>query len=105
MTRHRRTDPRLDFRGIAQSALPHALALLRRWLPDGRVQGHEFICLNPKREDRSPGSFKINLVTGRWADFACGASGGDLISLAAYLFSIPMAEAAKRISVMLRGGQ
>ena len=53
------------------------------------------------RPDRRCGSFKINLRTGRWADFATGDRGGDVISLAAYLFALPQAEAARRLSRML----
>ena len=60
-------------------------ALLRRWLPDGRIEGNEYVARNPRRSDRRLGSFKINLRTGRWADFAFDARGGDPISLAAYL--------------------
>jgi hypothetical protein len=44
------------------------------------------------------GSFKINLVTGRWADFACGATGGDVVSLVAYLLGVPQGEAAVRLA-------
>jgi len=99
-TRAARRD-RLDFSGIGQAALAHAPTLLRRWLPDGKLNGHEFGARNPRRTDHNMGSFKINLMTGRWADFAIGASGGDLISLAAYLFSIGQAEAARRIADML----
>ena len=45
-------------------------ALMSRWLPDGRVEGHEFVARNPRRADRNAGSFKVNLRSGRWADFA-----------------------------------
>ena len=95
---------RLDFNVIRQAALAHAPTLLRRWLPDGMAKGHEFSARNPSRADHKAGSFKINLITGRWADFAVGASGGDLISLAAYLFSMGQAEAARRIADMLGVG-
>jgi hypothetical protein len=57
--------------------------------------------LNPKRADRRLGSFSINLTTGRWADFATGDKGGDVVSLAAYLFDLSQAEAAGRIAAML----
>lgn len=68
----------------ARAALP---TLLRRWLPDGKVFGKEYVARNPRRSDNSPGSFRINLNTGKWADFATtDARGGDPISLAAYLF-------------------
>lgn len=49
-----------------------------------------------------PGSFKVNLSTGRWGDFATGNEGGDLVALAAYLFDLSQKEAALRIADMLR---
>jgi len=92
---------RIDFPRIAGSALGFADTLCRRWLPDGRADGHEWVARNPKRSDHRPGSFKINLATGRWGDFAEGSGGGDLISLAAYLFDLSQRDAALRISEML----
>ena len=47
------------------------------------------------------GSFKVNLRTGRWCDFATGDAGGDLIALAAYLFHLDQAEAARKIAAAL----
>jgi len=81
------------------SVLP---SLLSRWLPGGRIEGHEFIALNPRRSDRTLGSFKVNLRSGKWADFACDtAAGGDPISLSAYLSGLPQIDAAKRLAAML----
>jgi hypothetical protein len=97
----RRGRGKVDFSGIAQAALSHAEALLRRWLPDGRRQVGEWVARNPRRSDRHAGSFRVNMLTGRWADFAIGVAGGDLISLAAYLFGIDQAEAACCIADML----
>jgi hypothetical protein len=74
---------------------------VQRWLPDGRRSGQEWVARNPTRADRHPGSFKVNLVTGRWADFATGHVGGDAISLAAYLFGLSQVDAARRIATML----
>jgi hypothetical protein len=91
---------RVDFGRIgcaAKGALP---SLLRRWLPDGKQQGSEWVAINPRRNDRRLGSFKINILTGCWADFATGDKGGDAISLAAYLFGISQVEAARRIADM-----
>src|SRR5262249_42768764 len=94
---------RLDFDAINRATLAILPALLRRWLPDGRINGSEYIALNPRRSDRHPGSFSINLRTGRWADFAIDAArGGDPISLAAYLGNIGQVEAAARLASMLR---
>ncbi len=61
---------RLDFDTISRAALASLPALLRRWLPDGRLVGREYMARNPTRTDRRPGSFKVNVSTGKWADFA-----------------------------------
>ena len=75
--------------------------LLRRWLPDGRLEGHEYLARNPRRSDRRPGSFKVNITTGRWADFATGDKGGDPISLVAYLADVSQSDAARLLARML----
>lgn len=93
---------RIDFDAVNAAALASLPALCARWLPDGRRSGQEWIARNPKRADRRPGSFKVNLETGRWADFAVeDARGGDPVSLAAYLAGSGQAEAAARLAEML----
>jgi len=92
---------RIAFRHIADIALGAASTLVPRWLPDGRREGCEWVATNPTRTDKRRGSFKVNLRTGRWSDFAVGASGGDLTALAAYLFGLSQREAALRIAAAL----
>ena len=92
---------KLDFSAINSAALSALPSLLRRWLPEGSASGGEYTARNPRRTDRRPGSFKINMHTGRWADFATGDKGGDVISLAAYLADISQGEAAHRLADML----
>ena len=94
------SDGFVDFAKINAAALRRVDELLRRWLPDGRWEGNEYVARNPKRADRHPGSFKINR-SGRWGDFAAGAYGSDPISLAAYLFDLRQLEAAKRLAETL----
>lgn len=84
-----------DIPGIARAALPQLPTLVRHWLPAGHRQGPEWVALNPLREDSHPGSFKINLNNGRWADFATGDRGGDVVSLVAYLRGVPQSKAAR----------
>jgi DNA primase (bacterial type) len=96
-----RTRTSIDFVGINQAALAALPALLRRWLPRGRPQGDEWVACNPRRNDRTRGSFKINMRTGRWADFATGDRGGDVISLAAYLFDLSQTQAAGCVARMI----
>ena len=57
---------------------------------------------NPTRNDRHPGSFKVNLRSGVWSDFATGDAGGDPISLFAYLNGLSQLEAARSLAQELR---
>lgn len=97
MSQHRR----IDFDAINTAALNDLATLLARWLPRGRIEGEEYVALNPRRADRRLGSFKINMRTGRWADFATADGGGDVVSLAAYLAGCGQAEAARQLAAML----
>ncbi len=101
MTSHTERLSRLDFGAINRAGLTSLPALLRRWLPDGRLKGREYTALNPTRADRRPGSFRINTGSGRWSDFATGDAGGDVVSLAAYLSGTGQAEAARALADML----
>ncbi len=67
----------------------------------GKLQGPEYLALNPLRSDSKPGSFTINRNTGHWGDFATGDKGGDLVSLAAYLRSEKQGAAAVALAGFL----
>ena len=85
------------FANTREQTQPHISTLVPRILPQGKRVGNEWVALNPTRHDRKVGSFKINLNNGRWSDFATGDSGGDLISLAGYLYCMSPKEAAKYV--------
>lgn len=92
---------RVDFDRINRTALAQSDAVVRGLLPEGRREGHEWVARNPLRPDRRLGSFKVNLATGKWADFATGDAGGDLVSLAAFVAGLPQREAAIRLAESL----
>ena len=93
---------RIAFRRIAEAALARSGEIVPRWLPDGRREGAEWVARNPTRADHRPGSFKVNLRTGRWGDFSTGDKGGDLVALASLLFcGGDMGEAAKKVAAMI----
>ena len=92
---------RVDFQAVNAAANRALPLILMRWLPDGKCHGREFVAKNPTRADGNPGSFSINLVSGKWSDFSTGDRGGDPISLAAYLFGISQIDAARRVADML----
>lgn len=84
----------IDFERINGRALANARAVVRGLLPEGHLEGHEYVARNPLRPDKRPGSFKVNVCTGRWADFATGDGGGDLVSLAAFVSGLSQRRAA-----------
>jgi hypothetical protein len=92
---------RIDFDAINRTALPLLPAILQRILPGGRREGQEYVALSPRRYDRNLGSFKINLKTGVWCDFACGDKGGDPVSLVAFIEDCKQGEAALKLARML----
>ncbi|MBU3887217.1 hypothetical protein [Methylosinus sp. KRF6] len=91
----------IDFARIAGAALVSSETIVTRWLPYGRRDGAEWTAKNPKRADSRPGSFRVNLRSGRWADFATDDKGGDLVSLAAFLFDLRQDEAALKVAEMI----
>jgi hypothetical protein len=97
----RSSHPQINFTAINRAALARLPAILNRLLPRGQREGREFVALNPCRADHHLGSFRINLDTGRWADFATRDKGGDPISLAAYLANVSQGEAARLLARML----
>ncbi len=102
--RRKRQRQSLDFPRIAAAARHSALSVCQQLLPSGRRYGNEYVALNPRRADTKPGSFKIAVSgqrAGCWSDFATGDSGGDLISLVAYLYDLRQGEAARRLAAIL----
>ena len=93
--------PQVNIPAVALAALRNADAVVADLLPGGRRNGQEYIVLNPRRNDHKPGSFSINLTTGRWADFATTARGGDLVSLLAYVRGCDQVEAARELMTTL----
>ena len=64
----------------------------RRWA-EGRPEGVEWSMLNPKRDDKSYGSFKLNTQTGVWSEFSEKVEGADLVDLYAYLKDLSLKDA------------
>ncbi len=86
-----------DFKNIADLAKSSSLSVVSYLCPHGKREGHEWVALNPTRPDTGLGSFKINLRSGKWADFATGDRGGDLISLWAYIKGTTQYEALREL--------
>mgnify|MGYP000514697601 CR=1 FL=1 len=88
---------KINFSQVKNFLKGHEEGILRRLLPTGKIAGSEYIALNPTRNDKNLGSFRINTTTGKWADFATGDKGGDIISLYAYIKNVNQLTAAKEL--------
>lgn len=86
---------KIDFERLASELSGRARDLVPSWLPGGKMQGREYCCgdLTGKPGD----SLRVNLDTGKWADFATDEKGGDLISLYAAIHRLSQIEAAKAL--------
>jgi predicted P-loop ATPase len=94
----RSSDNKIDFAKLGSELLSNATSLLYDWLPGGKVVGHEFECGN--LSGIAGRSLRVNINTGKWADFSSDSKGGDLISLYAAIHRISQVDAAKKL-----GGQ
>jgi putative DNA primase/helicase len=86
-----------DFRRIKESYRWNPLSALKQLIPNGRIEGNDYVVANPRRNDRKAGSFRIDIVAGRFNDFATGDRGGDIIDLAAFVYNCNAAAAADKL--------
>ncbi len=86
----------IDFARLGSELLSSAESYLHDWLPGGKVVGNEFECGN--LSGVAGRSLRVNLKSGKWADFSSNEKGGDLISLFAAIRGISQIEAAKQLS-------
>jgi len=93
----------IDFNQLNSQIKPHTIYLLKKLLPSRKLEKHEYIALNPTRNDKRAGSFRINVMTGKWADFATGDKGGDIISLWAYVNGTIQIDAARALQAIVGG--
>lgn len=89
-------DRKLDFEGLGRDLVGRARELLPDWLPGGRMVGREYTCGSIHGEEGD--SLKVNVNTGKWADFSSTEKGGDLISLYAAIKNIGQGDAAKDLA-------
>jgi hypothetical protein len=94
------TQEKINFNHLNSQINPYILPLLIQLLPSGRVENREYVALNPTRNDEHLGSFRINILTGKWADFATNDKGGDVISLWAYVKRVSQIEAARALQTI-----
>lgn len=92
----------INFEQAANRLLPHAETILSIHCPGGKRRGHEYVASSITGGEGT--SFSLNLTTGRWADFATGEKGKDIISYYAHLKSINNAQALDELSAQYLSG-
>jgi DNA primase len=76
------------------------LDFYRHELPEAKLKrnGWNDGGLCPFHSDNKPGSFRVNLITGAYKCFACGAAGGDVIAFVMALYAMQFAEALAKLA-------
>lgn len=90
------SEKKLDY----EKARTLALNTICEWCPGfdkARADGQERWFPSPLREDRSEGSFSINIETGQFSDFAAPDDKGDTLTLYARIKGIKNGDAAKEL--------
>jgi putative DNA primase/helicase len=91
----------MDFAAINSRLAQSAEAYLPSWIPGGKFgtgqHGRYYSACNPLRGERNP-SLTVYLSEGNWRDETGDGSGGDLISLYAYLHNLKQIEAATKLA-------
>lgn len=92
MTQGREDLPPIQFGALADALLQSIDRLVPAWLPGGEQQGHEYKCgsLAGGKGD----SCSVNMISGKWSDFATGESGRDLLDLYAGIHGLTKGRAA-----------
>ena len=86
----------LDFTGLGRLLLDRSREVVPTWLPGGKLVGHEWFCGDLRGGQGD--SCRVNLTTGKWAEFAGNEAGGDLISLYASINGIGQGDAFRQLS-------
>jgi putative DNA primase/helicase len=90
-----------NFRKIKETYRQNPLNVLKQLIPNGKIEGNDYVVANPRRNDRRSGSFRIDIATGRFNDFATGDRGGDIIDLAKFVYNCNAVTAVDKLSWLL----
>ncbi len=87
----------IDFQSIKQRYSENPQPILRHLVGKGKIEGGDYVALNPKRNDSRLGSFRIDIQTGRFHDFATGDRGGSILDLASFVYDCDLLTAAQKL--------
>lgn len=87
----------INFTEIKQRYSENPLPILKLLVGQGKIEGSDYVALNPRRNDKHRGSFRINIATGKFYDFATNDKGGSIIDLTMFVYNCGIVEAAQRL--------
>ena len=87
----------ISFRELKQQYKQCPIEILKRLVGNGKIEGGDYVALNPKRNDSKLGSFRIDIQTGRFHDFATGDRGGSILDLAMFVYNCDLLTAAQKL--------
>lgn len=92
------TKPRISADTVRRSITPSDF--YRHELPNARLKQPGWndggLCLF--HSDNKPGSFRVNLMTGAYKCFACGAAGSDIIAFTMAVYGLKFVEALEQLA-------
>lgn len=73
------------------------IEVLKMLVGSGKIEGGDYVALNLRRNDSRLGSFRIDIQTGRFHDFATGDRGGSILDLASFVYDCDLLTAAQKL--------
>ena len=95
----------IELEALEQNLRTIPLDVLKGYFPDGIIKCGEFICRNASRGDKKAGSFKINLRTFKWSDFATSDYGVGLVGFISCGLGLEFKAGLDRIYCDYGGGE
>jgi hypothetical protein len=83
---------------LEAEAIIYLPAIMKRWLPDGRLSGHRWNAQHPKS---STHVISVDLHDGSWRDFLDGKSGRTVTSLISHLTNLPAEQAILQLKSII----
>ena len=87
----------VNFQELKQQYSQCPMDILKRLVGNGKIEGGDYVALNPRRSDKKTGSFRIDIASGKFHDFATGDSGSGIIDLTAFVYDCDLLTAAQKL--------
>ncbi|GHT96749.1 hypothetical protein FACS1894122_15330 [Alphaproteobacteria bacterium] len=93
---------RSEFEAVKAEYRANPRGFLENLLPDGKVEGRDYVAKNPRRNDKEAGSFRIDINTCRFNDFSSRDHGIGIIDLVMCLDRCDADTACVKLVYMLK---